>query len=198
MGEIKTVIDEAETQNIAMNSIYLLKVQEVVYRLYTFFSGETRPTFMSVMEYSERLAESMNVERRPDLLNRIENFLISMSHSFDQHVDEQLKQMRELKEQVVIIMQQLDVLKKRLVAVAAAANDRVRLGGGASTDGRKFSVFGTDEPRLSRLIELSELGGHVGGQSDAGSGGDVSANGGQPDTNTADKKKTTIARNTTF
>lgn len=136
------MIDEAETQNIAMNSIYILKVQEAVYRLYSWFSCGKTPTFMCVSEYNEsRKADGMYADRRPDLLNRIENFLISMSHSFDQHVDEQLKQMRELKEQIVIIMQQLDVLKKKLIV-----NENVK----------EFTSPVT-ERRLSRLIELPEF-----------------------------------------
>lgn len=142
MGEIKTVIDEAETQNIAMNSIYLLKVQEAIYKLYSFVYRDSTPTFMHVKEYSEKPSDELYSSRRPDLLNRIENFLISMSHSFDQHIDEQLKQMRELKEQVVIIMQQMDVLKKKLLI-----NEKIN----------ELKRSMSTQPRFSRLIDPPEI-----------------------------------------
>ena len=125
-----------------MNSIYILKVQEALYKLYSFVYRDRTPTFMYVKEYSEKATGELYSSRRPDLLNRIENFLISMSHSFDQHVDEQLKQMRELKEQVVIIMQQMDVLKKKLLV-----NDR----------SKEFKRSISIQPRFSRLIEPPEI-----------------------------------------
>ena len=125
-----------------MNSIYILKVQEALYRLYSFVYGDqTRPEFMNVGEYYEPSDEGLYASRRHDLLNRIENFLISMSHSFDQHVDEQLKQMRELKEQVCIIMQQMDVLKKKLVV--------------ATERGKSLESSGVPR-RVSRLADLPE------------------------------------------
>jgi hypothetical protein len=48
------------------------------------------------------------------LLNRVENYLISLSHTIDQNASEHTKQMRELKEQTEFIGQQLDRLKKKL------------------------------------------------------------------------------------
>lgn len=114
VGEIKTVVDEAETQNVAMNLIHVLKTQEVLYKLYKMFNHGKIPTFMNVKEYYNPKSDSLlDLGKRPDLLNRVENYLVSMSHALDQHVNEQIKQMRELREQVEIIMQQLDLLKKK-------------------------------------------------------------------------------------
>ena len=48
------------------------------------------------------------------MLNRVENYLISLSHTVDQNASEHSKQMRELKEQTEFIGQQLDRLKKKL------------------------------------------------------------------------------------
>lgn len=72
------------------------------------------PSFMNFQTYREEEAKNVKPPKRADLLNRIENFLISMSHSLKQHIDEQLKQMRELSEQVELIMQQLDLVKRKL------------------------------------------------------------------------------------
>lgn len=204
VGEIKTVIDEAETQNIAMNSIYILKLQEAIYRMYSCFSGDKQPTFMNVLEYNERPSESMMTERRPDLLNRIENFLISMSHSFDQHVDEQLKQMRELKEQVVIIMQQLDVVKKKLLVAnniatttqATVINNSNSFNNNMSSlsvvrgDFRNASM--KSERRLSRLIEIAVAEFEEENKNKSRNAAD------EETTTTNNQIKSGITRNTTF
>lgn len=116
VGEIKTVIDEAETQNIGMNLIHVLKTQDILYKLSKLIYPGKVPTFMNVKECYEPKSDSfINLGKRPDLLNRVENYLVSMSHTLDQHINEQIKQMRELKEQVEIIMQQLDLLKKKII-----------------------------------------------------------------------------------
>lgn len=45
------MIDEAETENVAMNLIHVLKVQQVLYKLHTIIWPTKRPTFMNFKEY---------------------------------------------------------------------------------------------------------------------------------------------------
>ena len=71
---------------------------------------------MNVKEYFSTETDCLiSLGKRPDLLNRIENYLVSMSHELDGHVNEEKKQMRELREQIEIIMQQLDLLRKKVM-----------------------------------------------------------------------------------
>jgi hypothetical protein len=45
------VIDEAETENVAMNLIHVLKVQQVLYKICKIIRPSKRPNFMNFKEY---------------------------------------------------------------------------------------------------------------------------------------------------
>ena len=116
VGEIKTVIDEAETQNVAMNLKFTLECQDVFYTIYKLFNPKKTPTFMNFIEHNDPKVDSLlHLGKRPDLLNRVENYLVILSHDIDTHMHEQIKQMIEVKEQIEIIMHRLDFLRKRIV-----------------------------------------------------------------------------------
>ncbi|CAF0731980.1 unnamed protein product [Brachionus calyciflorus] len=126
VGEIKTVIDEAETQNIGINLIHVLKTQEILYKLFRLIYPNKTPTFMNIKEYYSPNSDCfISLGKRPDLLNRIENYLVSMSHELDRHINEEKKQMRELKEQIEIMMQQLDLLKKKIIQKETNSSNNV-------------------------------------------------------------------------
>ena len=116
VGEIKTVIDEAATQNVAMNLIFVLKVQKVLYGIFRFFKPGIIPMFMNYTEYYSPHGDNfISVNKRPDLLNRVEDYLITMAHTFDQNINEQVKEICELNEHVENVIKQLDLLKKKLM-----------------------------------------------------------------------------------
>ena len=151
MGEIKTVIDEAETQNVAMNIIFTMRVQEVIYKLANLYDyicccccrrmrkrngdddnarmgalmiehqslhmacNRKIQTFMNFKIYEIPRADSVHGgEKRPDLLNRVENYLVLISQAFDQQLLEQSKLLRDLKDQLYTVTYQIDNLRARL------------------------------------------------------------------------------------
>lgn len=116
-----------------------------------------QPSFMNIRSYREKERNGrVRVPKRADLLNRIENFLISMSHSFKQHADEQLKQMRELSEQVEIIMQQLDLLKRKLSHLRTSGGGSGGGGGNrASTSMRLDDEFDSERSLHFRRTTLT-------------------------------------------
>ena len=60
-------------------------------------------------------------------MNRVEDYLITMTHTFDHNINEQIKELCELNEHVENIIKQLDILKKKLMYSKESKSDFSRL-----------------------------------------------------------------------